>query len=61
MASFHFDLEIFCDINGESLANWSIHKLLEYSQSDKVDHAVRNWSISEFLLIAVGLLESNIS
>ena len=48
-------------IIAESLAIWSIHKLLEYSRSDKGARSVRNWSITEFLFIAVGLPQSGVS
>jgi len=48
-------------IIAESWAIWSIHKLLEYSRSDKGARSVRNWSITEFLFIAVGLPQSGVS
>ena len=45
----------------ECLAIWLFHKLLKYSRSGKGARSVRNWSISEFLFIVVGLLQSNIA
>ena len=52
MASFNFDLEIFCDINAERLAI-SVHKMLEYSRSEEGDQLGIDRSQSFCLLQSV--------
>ena len=57
MASFNFDLEVFCDIyycgKFGDLIDSQIAGVFPISQR----RSVRNWSMSEFLFIAVGLLQ----